>query len=301
MVETLIERLRAYPKDKNGNFDSLTYLMDGGEAADRLEALEREKEELRKERDAARQALEHDRSKVIEAVNQFSDAFARRSWLLDSRGSYEWDDERYRDEFRGAYDELAAPIQQLKAIGKDWSNCPTNHDEIMRARNDWLARAETAERQLAERDADLARKDAALKPFADVCGYFDGHVKDDDDISIALRSIKARHVRAALAGSGDGWRDMADAPKDGTFLAVNAGEIERWDHHADPGIVTRTSEDRAFTCHRLEDGKFVDEFGEVYLSDGRVIDSEDLTADDNVLRLVGWRPLPASPSTAGER
>ena len=152
--------------DKIHPLDAIRALEDSASQKLRVEALERENAELRKERDAARQALEHDRSKVIEAVNQFSDAFARRSWLLDSRGSYEWDDDRYRDEFRGAYDELAAPIQQLKAIGKDWSNCPTNHDEIMRARTDWQTRAETAERQLAERDADLALKDAALEPFA---------------------------------------------------------------------------------------------------------------------------------------
>lgn len=42
MVESLIERLRAYPRDKNGNFDILAYTLDGNEAADRIEAIERE-------------------------------------------------------------------------------------------------------------------------------------------------------------------------------------------------------------------------------------------------------------------
>lgn len=119
------------------------------------------------ERDAARQALEHDRAKVITACNQFNDAFARRSWLLDSRGPYEWDDDRYRDEFRGAYDELAAPMVTLTAIGKDWSNCPTNHDEIMRSRQDHRARAEAAEARATAAEAREAELGRALVKYGD--------------------------------------------------------------------------------------------------------------------------------------
>lgn len=81
-------------------------------------------DQLTRERDEARAALEHDRSIVIGAVNSFKEAFARRSWLLDGRGPYEWDDDRYRDEFHAAYDELAAPIEALCKVGRDWSNCP---------------------------------------------------------------------------------------------------------------------------------------------------------------------------------
>lgn len=133
--------------------------------ADALSTIREKLAAVEGERDAARQALEHDRAKVITACNQFNDAFARRSWLLDSRGPYEWDDDRYRDEFRGAYDELAAPMVTLTAIGKDWANCPTNHDEIMRSRQDQKARAEAAEARAtaaeAERD-DLAQRAAVI-------------------------------------------------------------------------------------------------------------------------------------------
>jgi hypothetical protein len=122
------------------------------EAASALEArnaiiatLTAENEKLRGERDEARQALERDRTVVIVACNEFTDAFARRSWLLKGRGPYEWDDDRYRDEFRAAYDEMEAPIKRLQRIGKDWSNCPTDPEEIKAARIDWKARAETAE------------------------------------------------------------------------------------------------------------------------------------------------------------
>lgn len=51
-------------------------------------------------------------------------------------------------------------------------------------------RATAAERKLEE-----ARK--ALEPFAAAKGHFDGHVRDEDTVAIALRHIRAHHVRAA--------------------------------------------------------------------------------------------------------
>ncbi len=46
-------------------------------------------------------------------------------------------------------------------------------------------------------EASLAEAKLLLKPFADAKGHFDGHVKDDDTVEIALRNIRARHVRDA--------------------------------------------------------------------------------------------------------
>lgn len=104
--------------------------------------------------EAAEAALERDRSQVATALSAFSDAFARRSWLLEGRGPYEWDDPRYRDEFGAAYEELGAALNPLKSIARDWSNCPKTQEEVQAARMDWKARAEAAE---AERDALQAK------------------------------------------------------------------------------------------------------------------------------------------------
>ena len=109
----------------------------------RIEELEAHLIKVKAERDEARAALEHDRSKVIQACNEFNEAFQRREWLLTTRGPYEWDDERYREEFGEAIKELEVPIAVLQKIGVDWSNCPTDHDEIMSARIEWKAHAET--------------------------------------------------------------------------------------------------------------------------------------------------------------
>lgn len=57
--------------------------------------------------------------------------------------------------------------------------------------------AEPIKRALAETRASLAEAKRLLTPFADVGGHFDGHVKDDDIVPVAMRNIRARHVREA--------------------------------------------------------------------------------------------------------
>lgn len=71
-------------------------------------------------------------------------------------------------------------------------------------------RVEAIERQLAERDAELAtaRKllESSQREFAPISA--ENHKRDVQDFL----------ARAALSGSGDGWRDIASAPKDGTTI-----------------------------------------------------------------------------------
>jgi hypothetical protein len=88
------------------------------------------------ERDEARAANERDRTNVIDAVNSISDAFKRRAWLMgDSRGSYEWDDDRFRQEFRDAIAEFEPQVERLRKIGADRSNCPTTQAGVDAARS----------------------------------------------------------------------------------------------------------------------------------------------------------------------
>lgn len=81
-------------------------------------------------------------------------------------------------------------------------------DDAMRADNELCAmeaRAEDLSRQLAERGAELARKDAALKPFADIAECYANNTPDDyvaDGVVPHVRDLRA--ARAALSGSGGG-------------------------------------------------------------------------------------------------
>ncbi|WP_119920304.1 hypothetical protein [Mesorhizobium sp. DCY119] len=181
-----------------------------------LAALKEENERLTKERDAARQSLEHDRAVVITASNEFNDAFARRSWLLDSRGPYEWGDDRYRDEFRGAYDELAAPMSKLRKIGADWANCPVDHDEIMRSRQNWQERAEKSEAALAVASA------SPVQPEAEGWKTMDSAPKDGTRVLVYEigRPVEVAHYNPKSWQWSNRyrpvrWRPLPAAPKQG--------------------------------------------------------------------------------------
>ena len=77
---------------------------------------------------------EHDRSQVADTFTAIMEAIRRREWLRLGRGSYEYDDDRWRDEFRQAVDEIIFAVQPLRRIAADWSDCPTDPKEIAVAR-----------------------------------------------------------------------------------------------------------------------------------------------------------------------
>lgn len=79
--------------------------------------------------------IERDRSKVAEAITAIEKAIEARAHLRHpGRGSYAWDDERYQEEFGHALDELIAALPPLKAVAKDWSDCPKTPEAIAAAR-----------------------------------------------------------------------------------------------------------------------------------------------------------------------
>lgn len=88
--------------------------------------------EARAER--AEAALERDRTKVAETINAVRSEIAGREWVLTGRGPYDWDDDRYRAEFAQALAAIRGPIDSLRSIARDWSNCPVDPEKIKAAR-----------------------------------------------------------------------------------------------------------------------------------------------------------------------
>lgn len=92
---------------------------------------------------------ERDRSQVAEALAAIIAAIRSREWLVEGRGSYEWDDDRYQSEFGQALEEIRKAAATLSPLASNWSDCPLQFDEIIRARTDWQSKAEGLEAENA--------------------------------------------------------------------------------------------------------------------------------------------------------
>jgi hypothetical protein len=95
----------------------------------------------------AQMALEHDRTIVAEHVTAMKNTLQNYAWLLDGRGSYEWDDDRYRLEFQTVCTAMQKHVEVLARIAADWSNCPTKWEEVQAARVERPAEPAVSERE----------------------------------------------------------------------------------------------------------------------------------------------------------
>jgi len=87
-------------------------------------------------------ALEHDRAKVAECVTRIKKELHSYDWLITSRGSYEWDDDKWHEEFKRASEAIWEAIEPMIKIAADWTHCPKDQATIERARADKPPRRE---------------------------------------------------------------------------------------------------------------------------------------------------------------
>lgn len=78
--------------------------------------------------------IERDRSLVADGLKKISVALNMYEWLIYGRGSYEWDDDKWREEFRDAVELIDKQLDSLKEIVWDHSDCPITREEISTAR-----------------------------------------------------------------------------------------------------------------------------------------------------------------------
>jgi hypothetical protein len=95
--------------------------------------------------------LEFDRSLVADCLTNAKNAVKSRLWLTEGRGSYEWNDDRWREEFGAAANEFLKAIEPMEKVSRDWTGCPKTGEEIAKARIDLKAEL--------ERLTDLTQRD----------------------------------------------------------------------------------------------------------------------------------------------
>lgn len=76
------------------------------------------------------QANELDRRSLWSIVRAIDEEITGRMWLIEGRGSYEWDDDKYRQEFGWAIHALQEKLEPLRKIAHDLTNCPATEEGV---------------------------------------------------------------------------------------------------------------------------------------------------------------------------
>lgn len=139
--------------------------------------------------------IERDRSRVAEVVTDIRKAMTQHEWLRLGRGSYEYDDDRWKDEFGEAFDNIEAELQHLRRIAGDLSDSPTNPAEIAAARR----------KINGPSPESIHNAIAAMEPFAKNAELVTGDMSDNlifgliGDSKTSLRVGHFRKLALALA------------------------------------------------------------------------------------------------------
>ena len=78
--------------------------------------------------------LDRDRYIVAIALGTIRKALDGHRWLLEGRGPYEWDDDRYRDEFAAWVRGIEASTGLLAKLARDHGDCTTDTAKVQAAR-----------------------------------------------------------------------------------------------------------------------------------------------------------------------
>lgn len=79
-------------------------------------------------------AIDRDRYVVAAALGSIRTAIRGHSWLMDGRGPYEWDDDRYREEFGDAISNIEKALEPLVLVAWDKSDCTRIAERVDAAR-----------------------------------------------------------------------------------------------------------------------------------------------------------------------
>lgn len=79
-------------------------------------------------------AVDRDRYVVAAALGTIRKAINGHRWLLEGRGPYEWDDDRYRDEFADAIRNIEEALEPLTLVAWDKTDCTRIEERVNAAR-----------------------------------------------------------------------------------------------------------------------------------------------------------------------
>lgn len=101
--------------------------------------------------------IDRDRYVVAHCVGAIEQQIRSREWLTEGRGPYEWDDDRYREEFAEAIQAIRDEVKPLAIVAWDKNDCTRIEERVNAARS---AAREMLSKPIGPRDmiaADIFR------------------------------------------------------------------------------------------------------------------------------------------------
>jgi hypothetical protein len=220
-------------------------------ALDALEAAEGQLRELAEQ-------TEFDRTTVTDVYTAITGVIKSRRWITIGRGPYEWDDDRYRGEFKAAIAEIEKACAPLAGIRANLAGCPRTQAEVVAARVDLKAKLEAAEGRIAELKRALEASESFRKAYqsgkyklysmgGDICEAAAEHLPCSegplDRVSDAMlgvsglksmildRDARIERLRAALEfyAKHEHWMQVCESADNCQILIANGRHHENGD------------------------------------------------------------------------
>ena len=165
-------------------------------AADSFPALVKEIRELRAGLVECQQQIEFDRSAVAAGVTALKKEMSSRLWLTDGgRGCYEWDDDRYVQEFCWAWEAIQKALEPLERVAQNMASSPRTTEEVIKARVDLRSLLDSNEAALVEARAERERMRKILTTqvpnLERLSDPGDEYAKIDPEMATAVRKHNA--------------------------------------------------------------------------------------------------------------
>jgi hypothetical protein len=204
----------------------------------------------RAERDNAelKCANELDRRSLWAVIRAIDEEITGRMWIIEGRGSYEWDDAQYQKEFGWAIHAIQEKLEPLRKMAHDLTNCPENEkgvNSVRKLEQDNKALRERVERyekspynaaavRIAELDRQLADATDKLQLVDDWCKAYPLDVFTEPDLKevrrllgdTLLTQLSAYNMRHVLKGIE---RIITAPPEQGKCFNCNFANLRTWE------------------------------------------------------------------------
>jgi hypothetical protein len=113
--------------------------------------------------------IERDRTAVAHGVREVRKAVTEHEWLRLGRGSYEYDDERWKDEFGDALDTIERAMEPLRIVAANLRDSPVETEAVAAARAIPLSATDIARK--AWSDAEETAFQAGVEAMRELAGH----------------------------------------------------------------------------------------------------------------------------------